>query len=626
MPKRAWSLGVAAAAALTLIPSVVSADQQPPYSGNASTAALTASVNPTALVSVPGSVVGQQLPGSVSALLTTALQPLTVQVDTAHSSGVRSGTAADLSTGHADVTPLSLDLSRLGTLLTELHSALSDTAQGIALPALQSTLADVATITGNATVMSLLPAQLATDLTALQQQLAAVVGELASLSTDITAAVDALGATLGKQLGSALTLDEGLVADLDSAHPDGQNTTQPAITVPQSVTLPATVPALPVSASLSPFSATAVNVAGAHQFGVSGPQAASNESADGIAISPSVDLSTLQNDVSSLQGTLQQVLTSITAINPLLGAAAAVISQALPGGLDLTTLQGEATAVAPQVGVLLQLVNGLQLNQLLSCDALGSNACSIASTSVTPQDSGLHAVASSKLIGLSVLPMSPALASALSPLGASAGTALLDVQGLQATADTFIDATGGASTASGTIAHIAVAGLTVVDSGVIDKPSLSGHTCAGSDPSTLPNALPIGVPVTVCLATPAGDLTLSITAGQQQSTYSSATHRNSSLALAEVRLIDGSPIGTNPVGAMGMTTAGGTIATVDAGSVSTEIVAGVASLVPASTNGSNVVLEQTGMFGPFSWLAGFGLLLGGLALRVAGPRRRRRRA
>jgi hypothetical protein len=636
MPKRALGFGMATAAVLTLVPSIALAGQQPPYSGNASTATLSVFIAPTALVAVPSSLVNQQLPSPVSSLLTTALQPLTVQVDSAHSSATRTTTATDLSTGHADVTPLSIDLSRLGTLLDELHSSLDDLAQGIVLPALQSTLADVGTVTSNSTVMGLLPSSLATALTALDQQLASLNTGLATLSTDLTHAVDDLNTTVHNQLGSTLALTEGLSADLDSAHPHGQNTTQPGITVPQAVSLPADVPSLPVSASLSPFVATAVNLVGAQQFGVSGPQASSNESSDSIGITPSLDLATLQNDVSGVQATLQQVSSSITTIVPLLAPVAALINTALPGGLDLTTLQGQVTAVAPQLGTLLQFVDNLQINSLLSCDALGTGACSIASTSVTPQGTGLHAVASSKVVGLSVLPMSTSLATALQPLGAQPGTALLDVQGLQATADTVIDATSGSASATGTIAHVAVAGLVVVDRGVIDKPTLAGHLCGNVDPSTLPDALPIGVPVTVCLATPAGELTLMITAGQQQKTYSSATHRNVTLALTEVRLIDGGSNGANPVGAMGLMTPGGTVATVDADSVATEVLAASTTttttttstssngvLVPASPDGSNVVMEKTGMFGPLSVLAGLGLLGGGLAVRCASRRRRR---
>src|SRR4029077_7745200 len=121
MPKRALGFGMATAAALTLVPSIVFADQQPPYSGHASTATLSVSIAPTALVAIPGSLVSQQLPASVSSLLTTALQPLTLQVDSAHSNATRADAATDISSGHADVTPLSLDLSRLGTLLDELH-------------------------------------------------------------------------------------------------------------------------------------------------------------------------------------------------------------------------------------------------------------------------------------------------------------------------------------------------------------------------------------------------------------------------------------------------------------------------------------------------------------------------
>jgi len=632
MLKRAWGSGVAVAAALALVPSVVFADQAPPFSGKASTATLSVSIDPTALLSL------QSVPSQVSSVLTTALQPITVQVDSGHASGTRSTTATDLSAGHADVTPVSLDLSQVATLLGEVQTSLSDLSQGIVLAALQSTLANVATITGDQTVMALLPSALATDLQALNTQLSQLVTQLAALPGQVSAPVSALTSTLTQQLGSSLKLAVGLAADLDSAHPNGQNTTQPAITVPQAVTLPSLVPTQPVVAALSPFDATAVNAAGAQSFGVSGPQASSNESADGITISPAMDLSVLGGDVSALQGTMQQVLSSIGTIAPLLSASAALIDQALPGGLDLTTLEGQVTTVLPLAQTLFDFVNGLQLNGVMVCNALGTGSCSIASTSVAPKGSGMESVASSKLVGLSILPMSQDLASALAPLGATAGAPLLDVEGLQATADTLIDATGGSQTASGQVTTIKVAGQSVVSSGAIDKTALTGHLCGGASAAALPDSLPVGVPTDICMAAPTGDVTVAITVGAPQFTYTGATHRSASLAKMEIRLINGAPDGSNPVTVMGANK-GGTISTVDVGSVSSEVLGTAASggtsaspsptpgpLVATSNDGNNVTMEKTGMFGPGSLLAGFGLLGAGVAMRFGSRRRRRRSA
>jgi hypothetical protein len=616
MSRRVWASVVAAGAAVALVPCTVVAEQ--PSSGSASTATLSLTVSPNALLAVPSSVAAP-----VAAQLQAALQPISVQIDGAHTAGTRSASAADLSAGHADVTPLSINLEPLSQLLTELHSALTGLYGQISIPALPSALADVAAITGNSTVMGLLPSQLAADLTALNQQLASLTTKLANLPSDLTTAVDALQSTLIQSLGQQAKLVEGLSADLDSAHPNGQNSAQSAITVPPAVQLPPTVPTLPVVAQLAPFGATAVNAAGAHLYGVSGPQASSDESTTNLAVSPSMDLTNLQNDMAALQAVLQQVSGSISAIQPQLGAVAAIIAQALPGGLDLSTLATQVTAATTPADQLAQLAQSLQLNKLLSCNPQSSGACTIAATSVTPSGAGVHAMASSKLVDLAVLPMSSTLATALSPLGAATGTPLLDVQGVQATADSFVDGDNGSQTTSSTLSHIAVAGLTVVDNGQIAKQSLSGHTCQ-PDVSTLPDTPPVGEPMTLCLATPGGDLTLVITVGTPQYTYTGATHRSASLSKLELRILNGAPDRSNPVTALGATAAG-PIATADMGGVTSEVLGTSATLVPTSQQGSNVVMEQTGMFGAGSLVVGFGLLGLGFGLRRASRRPTRRR-
>lgn len=609
MSSRVVGCVVAAVAAVALVPSTVLADQ--PFSGSASTTTLTVSVAPTAVLGVPSSVVSS-LPQQVQSILTAALQPITAEIDGAHSNGTRSGSAADLSTGHSDVTPLSVQLAPLSSLLDELHNTLTALWGQVTIPALQSALSDVATITGNSTVMGLLPSTLSTELTALNQQLSSLAQDLAGLPDVLTQAVDQLKATL------VSTLTQGLTADLNTAHPTGQNVTQGAIVVPPAVTLPPLVPSLPLVAKLQPFTATAVNVAGAQQFGVSGPQASTEQASTGIDLAPAMSLTSLANDLTALQTQLTTVKSTIAAISPLLTSAVqTIIGQALPGGLDLTTLGQQVDAALAPVTQLLQLSQALQLNSPFSCNDQGSGTCSLASTSVTPQGSGIHAMAASKLVDLSVL-SGPALDTALN---IPTGTPLLDLQGLQATADAVIDGTNATSTTSGQLLGLSVAGVTVIDSGQIAKSSLSGHTCQPADAGSLPDALPIGQPLTVCIATPAGDLTVVITVGAPQYTYTSSTHRSASLAKAEVRLMNGAPDATHPVTALGAASAGN-VATVDMGTVSTEVLG--ATLVPSSQDGSNVVMQQTGMFGPGSLLVGFGLIGGGAVMRRRVLRRERR--
>jgi hypothetical protein len=608
MAKRVVGCIVAGAAAFALMPAAVLADQ--PFSGSASTATLSVSIDPNALLTLPSA----DIPAQVSSLLVSTLPTINAQVDGAHSTGTRSGTAADLSAGHADVTPISLQLSSLNTMLGNLDSALQTLWGDVKIPALQATLADVATITGNVAVMAALPPTLASELGAFNTQLSTLNHEIATLPDVLPQAIDELE-------GLIANATQGLTADLNSAHPTGQNSSALSVTVPPAVPLPPLVPSLPVVASLTPFSAVAVNAAGAHALGASGPQAASNEGTANINIAPVMDLTGLRTALTTLQTTLQQVNSSIATIEPQLAGVAAIINPVLPGGLSLSAIASQATAALTPVNQLTSLVQALQLDGALACNDQGTLNCSLGSTSVVPQGAGVHATAISKVVDLSVLQMSPALASAI---GAPAvtGTPLLDVQGLQATADSFIDGSNGDQTTSSGLTHLAIAGVAVIDNGQIIQQSLSGSSCQ-PNPSGLPSGIPVGEPMTLCLSTPAGDITVIITVGAPQTTYSGSAHRAISLTKAEIRLLNGAPDGTHALQPLG-TTQAGTIASVDMGAVSSEVLG--ASLVPASESGSNVVMEQTGMFGSGSLVIGFGLLFGGFALRRASRRPRGRRA
>jgi hypothetical protein len=610
--------GAAIAVVGALLPIRVFADQPAGSTANASTAALSLSINPTALLSIPQSTVAQ-VPQ-----LATVLAPVTVQIDGAHASASRTAAVADLIAGHGDATPIKLDVSSLNGLFTELHDALTSAAGAIAIPSLQSALSDVATVTGNATVMGLLPSTLRTQLIALNQQLASLNTKLAQLPVDVVASVNALLTTLAEQLGAVLSYTTGVQADIDSAHPQGASLTQSALTVPPQVALPPLLPSLPVVAQLAPFSATAANVAGAQRMGISGPQASSSESTTNIDIGPALDLTNPQNDVATVQGLLQQVISSVAIIQPQLAGVAAIIDQALPGGLNLSTLGSQVNGAVAPAGVLASLVGGLHLNRMLSCQTLGSNSCAIASTSVTPQGTGLHALATSKLVDVQALPMDATLAGALG-LGGGAGTPLLDVQGVQASSDAFIDGAAGTQVATGSVTRIAVGGLAVIDNGQFNKPALQGHI---PDPvwNTLPDKLPVGEPMPPLeISTPAGTLTLEVTLGQPQTTYTGAQHRSASLGQMAIHLLNGDAAGNNAVRQLGASGAG-PLVTMDTASVSSEVLGTLVNasdvLVPTTDNGSNVTMGKTGLFGPASFLLGFGLLgAGGVLRRVSGGTR-----
>jgi hypothetical protein len=615
-------VSAAAAAVIALLPASAHADQVAGSTANASTAALSLSVTPTALLSVPQATVAQ-LPASLRTLLATALQPIVVHIDGANASASRTAAVADLVSGHSDATPISLDVASLGTLLSELHTVLATAGSNISLPSLQSALSDVATITGNSTVMALLPGALATQLNALNQQLASLTAQLAALSSDTTATVDALQTTLAKQVGAQLQYVTGLQADIDATHPTGQTASQSALTVPPQFPLPAHVPTPPVLANLAPFNATALTAVGASQAGAAGPQASSNESTSKIDVGPAMDLSNLAADVTTIQGLLSQANASIATIAPQLPGVAAIINTALPGGLNLGPIGAQVTAAVGPAGVLGALVTGLGLNRLLSCSTLGTSSCAIASTSVRPEGTGLHAIATSKLVDIQALPIDAGLAASLSVLGASAGTPLLDVQGVQASSDAFIDGGNGSQTTTGSVTHIGVAGLSVIDNGQFNKPALSGHV---PQPvyDALPGALPVGEPVTLPIITPAGTLTLQITLGAPQYTYTGSAHRSASLGRMSIRLLNGTDTGANPVTRFGASGAG-PLVVMDTATVSSEVLGTSVSsgsggpgtpgsLVPAG-DGNNTTMGQTGLFGPSSLVVGLGLLGLGMLLR-----------
>jgi hypothetical protein len=615
------SLVAGGTAALLLLPVAARADQPVGASANASTAALSLSIDPTALLSVPSADL-QALPANLRALLTTALQPLLVQVDGAHASASRTAAVADLVAGHGDATPVSLDLSSLSQLLSSLHTVLSGLAGGVSVPSLQSTLANVAAVTGNATVMGLLPPALAAQLSTLNTQLASLSTNLAALSTSATAAVDQLQTTLGQQLGALLQYTTGLQADISTAHPMGQVQSSAALTVPPQVTLPSLVPTMPVIAQLAPFGATAVTGAGATALGASGAQASSTEATTALDVAPALDLTNLRTDMATIVTLLSQVNSTAAAIIPQLSGVSAIIAGALPGGLSLSSLVSDVTAAATPADTLNTFVQDVQLDRMLSCQTLGTGSCVIASTAVTPTGTGLHAIATSKLVDMSVLPMDATLAGVLAPLGAHAGTPLLDVQGVQASSDAIIDGATSSAQASGDVTRVSVAGLVVMDHGQVNTAGLAGYV-PQSVLDALKNGPPVGEPMTFEINTGAGYLTLQITLGTEQRTYQSAQHQNASIGKMQVRLLNGDSHGNNPVQQLGAAQAG-PVVTMNTATVSSEVLGtstdGSSTLVPTST-GDSTSIGQTGMFGAGSAVVGVGLVLGGALLR-----RRSRRA
>jgi hypothetical protein len=613
---------MAATAALVLLPVAAHADQPVGFSANASTAALALSINPSALLSVPAADV-QQLPANLRDLLTTALQPVVLNVDGATATALRTAAVADLVSGHSAATPVSLDAGPLATLFDEVHSVFRSLADSVSVPTLPSTLSDVATVTGNSTVMGLLPSGLQTQLLGLNAQLGSLSGRLASLASDATAAVDQLQVTLAQQLGAQLKFVTGVQADINAAHPTGQMQSAAAVTVPPQVSLPPLVSTLPVIAQLAPFGATAVTSAGAAQLGASGTQASSNESTTSIDVAPALSLTSLRSDMAAITTLLSQASSTASAIQSQLPGVSAIINLALPGGLSLATLIAQVNTAAAPADQLNALVQGLGLNQMLSCRALASGSCVIASTSITPQGGGLHALATSKLVDMAVLPMDATMASVFAGLGASTGTPLLDVQGVQATTDAIVDGTTSTANASGDVTYISVAGLVVMNNGVINKAGLTGHL-----PPPVLNALPptpeVGVPMPPLeLQVGSGYVTLEITVGAPQRVYTGASHQSASIGKMQVRLLNGDSNGQRPVQQFGATAAG-PIVTMNTASVSSEVLGtstngtgtngGPDTLVPAS-DGSNVDMGKTGVFGPGWVVVGLGMLGLGAVLR-----------
>ena len=630
----------AVAAMAAMLPLAARAGAPVNGTATAGTAALTLTVDPTALLSIPSADL-DALPSTWRDTLRTALQPVTVQVDGANASASRTAADLDLVAGHSDATPIALNLTSLSQLLAELRTVLSGVAGTVTVPSLSSTLAAVQAVTSNATVMALLPGGVASGLQTLSTQLTALSTALTAMSSDATAAVDALQTALTQQLSALLQYTTGLQADIDTAHPDGQVQSSAALTVPPPITLPSLVPAMPVIAQLAPFGATAVTAGGATLFGASGPQASSSEATTSLDVSPAMDLTSLRSDMAAVTTLLTQALSTASSLQAQLPAVSA-----LTGGLDLSTLIANLTAAQTPASQLDTLVEDLQLEKMLSCDTLGTGSCVIASTAITPTGSGLHAIATSKLVDLSVLPMDATLASAFGAFGAHAGTPLLEVQGVQASSDAIIDGTTSTAQASGDVTYISVAGLVVMDHGAINTAALQPYV-PQSELDKVTGVLPIGEPMVLEINTGAGVLTLQITLGTEQRTYTATQHQSASLGKMQVLLLNGDAHGANPATAFGASRPG-TIVNLNTASVSSEVLgsstaagssptpapsggatptpsdgagqtslrnaSGTDTLVPEST-GSNVDMGKTGMAGSWWFAVGAALVALGAWLR-----------
>jgi hypothetical protein len=613
---RILSTGAALAGVTGLMMLPVSAGaaaSSPAGSASASTISLT--VDPRAIVDVASLLQPSVLSAlsqlddttglGLGGILTKALtQPDTLSLDSATASATLNASATDLTSATATSQPIATNLAEIPAALGNLNTLLN----------------------------SLLGGQLLGSLpTALQTQLAALIGPLSQVTAPITG--------LASNLLTGVKIDQALTSKLDSANPHGASQQSPAIDFPNN----------PLSGSLAPFTATAVDTVGAASNHLSGPQAeADNTTTELSALSKlslnplsAQNISTLLTTIQNLENTLNQTVQAATAaVNAAPGAATqaltgvlgptaggaigsitAPVQQAVTAGTQtvtqavqnltaqlntLTTLTNNLNALSG----LLDALNGVSLNNLVQTTGVTSKSL------VEPQKGGVHGFATSTVADIQVLQLISPVLSQLTNGMVKSGVPLLEVKGASSSVDAFVDG-------HSTTPAVTSTGLGEID--LLGQKVLTGdQLLSGLSQSPTPVTVP-GI----------GTLALTVTRGAPQNTNSDPTHRTSSVSALEITLTNTpASLATSGNGFTHNATMaspilpGGTILQLDLAPTAVDVStsAPVAHNPTTATITTNPQLPRTGLFGPLALLAAAGLGAAGLGLRVVPAVLERRRS
>jgi hypothetical protein len=597
-PARAAAAACVISLGLLAGPVTATADTTAPQTfGTARAASLVVQISPQALLALPKQVLDAIPPDptglGVADILRRGLTgTLDIELDASSVRASLDRARTDLTGGSAESTALKLDLGALTPLLDNLRTVLGRLVP--AAPALQG-------------------------VQTLQSQLAAV-GQQLGLAVDNP--IKALLAGLADRV----KLNKTLSAALDPSHPHGASVVSDLIDLS----------GIPVSGQLAPFRATAVDSVGAGTSKVSGPQASADNDTTVLTVGAgplklgSLDLNNLNALIGSLQGligSLAQTVTAITAApsgtplgtilaNPALAALPSnpITSQlgALPvpqATQQINGTIGQLTGLLSSLKALTGLnLGSIDLPSLLKTHGVTSTA--LVEPKSTSGGSGVHAVATSKFLDISVLNLLGSLLPASAGTGMNPSAPLLELDAVTSVAEAFANgADTSAPTASSQIGGIKVLGQPVP---VPDLPA-STVQAIGSDEI--------------------GYLTVSITRATSGHVVNNDVNRKTvDIAPLEIRLLNGNfaagRTGDHPLLAAVTGGAGGDIVRVSV--VPAAVDAGVNAIPPQTSSPppQNAVTPKTGLFGPGAFLIGGGVLgVAAAALHIVpalGARRRRR--
>jgi hypothetical protein len=582
--------GLIAAAGLVTAPLAVAADPAPNLpTGDAQASAVQVSLAPSALLTAlpaVNSVLHRALAGAVDGT------DLMVRLAGAEAAGQLVAPTADLQQGHAESTALDLNLSPLTDQLTSLQGALDgalSTLRTVQLPG-GTALTPGAIAPAGGLLSGLLGSNPLGA--ALPPQLGGLVSGLTQLQTLLG------GITAGAMPATVLHgLDPKLAETVRARyHVPGFPDTPVADASLADINLPA---GAPLQLKLAPFHARAVNSTLATVNHIDAAQ------------------SSADNEISSLDLTPKLALPSAvdpSALNGLSGVVTGLLGQpsGLPTGLisSLTTL---SPLLGPDslVGALLG-GGGIGLSSLVRATDVASNA------TVQPSGAGAEqALASTRVGDLQVLPLGASLLRGITgglPVDAAAGLTqrlgsladlpLLDIKGVNSSAQAALG--GGATSPHGSagFAEIDVLGLPVAGPG---------------------DALGIAPGSEKDVHVPGTGLALQISRGVPSVGFDTPLHRAVSVTGLDVRLVgDGTgPLGDLLGGSLGTATAGKPIVAVTLASSAAQIASAPAGAVAATaapavlTAAQGPISPSTGMFaGPVPLAVAAALAAASCVLRL----------
>jgi hypothetical protein len=596
--KRTGLLGAAgliAAAGIVIAPLPAAADPAPNLpTGSAQASAVQVSLSPSALLTALPAVNG----ALHRALAGASADDLVLRLAGTQASGQLLTPTADLQQGHAESTALDVNLAPLGDQLTSLQGALNGalaTLRTLQLPG-GGALSPGAISQGSGLLSGVLGANplggtLPPQLTGLASGLAQVQALLGGITGD------------GGPGGALHGLDPKLAETVSARYnvPGFPNTPVADASLAD-INLPA---GAPLQLKLAPFHARAVNSALATVNHIDAAQSSADNEISSLDLTPRLALPTggAPGSLGGLSGIVTGLLdhqTGLPAVESLLQGTTGApgLLQGLPivGGQDpagaLHAVQGLTSSLATLspllgsdslVGALLN--GGLGLNSLVRATDVASNSA------VQPASGGaVQALASTRVGELQVLPLGASLlrgvlgglptdaaAGLTQRLGNLAELPLLDIKGVNSSAQTALGGSAGSPRGSAGFAEIDVLGAPVAGPG---------------------DALGIAPGSEKDVRIPGTGLQLLISRGLPTVGFDTPVHRSVSVTGLDVRLVNdgGGPLGDLLGGSLGTAAAGRPIAAVSLASSAAQI----ASAPPGAVSGTAAPALLTAAQGPVS--------------------------